>query len=194
MRIAVEAKIEEKKIVVYAIDEVHLLEGDLISHLWGEAEKRLTVPLLNPKNRQSYYGALALTNSQLIVEEYEQANGDNTVAFLKKLLFLNPEQQIVIIWDGATYHKGKVMQKFLHEVNGELPPEQWRITCHLFAPYAPEENPIEAIWLSLKSLIRRCYRFCHNFKIMKKLFNLFIEYQLFKFPNLKNYDAFSCLI
>ncbi len=189
-----EPKIEDGKVMIYAIDEVHLLEGDLISHLWGEAEKRLKIPLLNPKNRQSYYGALELTHSQLIVEEYPQANGENTVDFLKKLREQNPDKQMVIFWDGASYHKGKVMRKFLEEVNGELPPEQWRITCHLFAPYAPEENPIEAIWLSLKSLLRRCYRFCHNFPIMKKLFNLLIDYQLFNFPSLKNYDAFSCLI
>ena len=86
------------------------------------------------------------------------------------------------------------MKKFLAEINGELKPEEWQITCHLFAPYAPEENPIEAIWLSLKNLLRRCYRFCKSFPIMKKLFNLFVKFKLFTFPNLKTYDAFSCLI
>ena len=86
------------------------------------------------------------------------------------------------------------MQKFLAEVNGDLDPKEWKITCHLFAPYAPEENPIEAIWLSLKNLLRRCYRFCKKFRVMKKLFKLLVEFKLFTFPNLQTYDAFSCLI
>ena len=86
------------------------------------------------------------------------------------------------------------MRDFLQEVNDNLPEEEWKVTCHLFAPYAPEENPIEAVWLSLKNLLRRCYRFCKNFKIMKRLFQLLVDLKLFTFPNLQQYDAFSCLI
>ena len=50
------------------------------------------------------------------------------------------------------------MQNFLAKINQNLEPKEWKITCEKFAPYAPEENPIEAIWLSLKNLLRRCYR------------------------------------
>ncbi len=86
------------------------------------------------------------------------------------------------------------MQNFLAEINQNLEPKEWKITCEKFAPYAPEENPIEAIWLSLKNLLRRCYRFCKNFRIIKQIFKLLIDLKLFKFPNLQTYDAFSCLI
>lgn len=187
-------EIKAEKLAVYAIDEVHLLEGDLISHLWGKMKERLKIPILNPKNRQTYYGALDLVNGELITEGYQQGNGDSTVDFLKKLLKKNAEKKIMIFWDGASYHKGKLMQEFLAEVNEGLEPKEWKITCHLFAPYSPEQNPIEAVWLSLKNLLRRCYRFCKKFSIMKKIFNLLVEFKLFTFPNLKNYDAFSCLI
>ncbi|WP_426774970.1 IS630 family transposase [Lusitaniella coriacea] len=183
-----------KTVVMYALDEVHLLEGDLISHLWGKITERLKIPLMNPKNRQTYYGALALLNSELIIEDYPAGNSENTVNFLKKLLEHNPNKRIILFWDGASYHKGKVMQEFLSKVNRDLEPKDWRITCCLFAPYAPEENPIEEVWLSLKTLLRRCYRFCKNFRIMKDIFELLVEFQLFNFPDLKNYDSFSCLI
>ncbi|MDJ0536020.1 MAG: IS630 family transposase [Xenococcaceae cyanobacterium MO_207.B15] len=157
--------IQAGNIVVYAIDEVHLLEGDLISHLWGDTKKRLNIPLLNYKNRQTYYGALDLLNSQLYVEDYKTGNGNNTVDFVKKLSQKNPFSKIIIFWDGASYHKGEEMQNFLAEINQNLKPEEWKITCEKFAPYAPEENPIEAIWLSLKNLLRRAYRFGKNFRI-----------------------------
>jgi transposase len=182
------------RVVVYALDEVHLLEGDLISHLWGQTKERLKLPIVNQKNRQTYYGALNLVSPELITKEYEQGNSDCTVDFLKKLQAKNPGKKIIIFWDGAAYHRGKLMQEFLAEVNGELATEEWLITCHLFSPYAPEFNPIEAIWLSLKSLLRRCYRFCKKFKVMKKLFKLIVDLILFTFPNLQTYDAFSCLI
>ena len=42
----------------------------------------------------------------------------------------------------TSYQVGEVMRKFLAEVNRGLEPEEWKITCHLFAPYAREENPI----------------------------------------------------
>ncbi|MCA2693204.1 MAG: transposase, partial [Microcystis sp. M144S2] len=77
---------------------------------------------------------------------------------------INPGKRIIIFWDVASYHRGELIQGFLAEVNEGLAPENWKITCHLFAHYAPEENPIEAIWLSLKTLVRRCYRFCKNFR------------------------------
>ena len=86
------------------------------------------------------------------------------------------------------------MRELLKQVNFGLEPENWKVTCHLFAPYAPEENPIEAVWLSLKSLLRRCYRFCKDFSLMKRLFKFLVDFKLFTFPNLANYDAFSCLI
>ena len=77
--------IQTGKVVVYALDEVHLLEGDLVSHLWGDTKKRLKIPLLNYKNRQTYYGALDLFNSKLYVEEYKTGNGNNTVDFIEKI-------------------------------------------------------------------------------------------------------------
>ena len=186
--------IRAEKVVVYAIYEVHLLEGDLISHLWGDSKERLNIPIMNEKNRQTYYGALNLSKNELILQGYQKGNGDCTVDFLKKLIQANPGKKIIIFWDGVSYHRGATMQNFLKEVNGDLEEKDWRVTCHLFPPYAPEENPIEAVWLSLKNLLRRYYRFCKNFTVMKRLFQLIVKFKLFTFPNLENYDHFSCLI
>jgi transposase len=187
-------RIEVQKVVVYALDESHLLEGNLISHLFGRSQNRLYFPLDNEKNRQTYYGALNLCNPKLVLEKYPAGNGENTVDFLKKLIARHPEQQLIIFWDGATYHKGKIMREFLTQVNANLEPSSWKVYCHLFAPYAPEENPIESVWLELKRLLRRCYRFCKDFSIIKRLFEMFVKYQLFNFPRLENYDAFLHLI
>lgn len=51
--------------------EVHLLEGDLISHLWGDSKERLNIPIMNEKNRQTYYGTLNLSKNELIIQGYK---------------------------------------------------------------------------------------------------------------------------
>lgn len=191
---AIKPEIETLDVVAYAIDEVHLLEGDLISHLWGSSQERLHILIKNEKNRQTYYGALNLTRPELILEKYPKGNGEYTVDFVKQLIAKNPGKKLLLFWDGVAYHRGEKMQKFLAEINQDLAPNNWQVTCHLFAPYAPEENPIEAVWLQLKNLLRRCYRFCKNFSIIKRLFEMLADYRLFRFPNLKKYDAFSRLI
>lgn len=65
-----------------------------------------------------------------MVHEYSEGNQDHTVAFLKYLQLLFQEStRLVIIWDGASYHRSAIVREFLQQVNGALPPEQWRITC-----------------------------------------------------------------
>jgi putative transposase len=63
-------EVKAGKVAVYAVDEVHLLEGDLISHLWGDKRERLHIPIMNERNRQTYYGALNLMTQELIIGEY----------------------------------------------------------------------------------------------------------------------------
>lgn len=188
------ADIEAERLVVYIIDECHLLWNDICGYLWNLISNPLKIPILNPKERQTYYGALNLLTKEFILLTYPQGNGENTVSFVRHLQARHPQAKVLLIWDGATYHRGEEMRKFLAQSNDEMPPELWPITCERFAPYSPEENPVEAIWLQLKTLLRRFYRFGKNFKVVKHLFQLFVDLQLFNLPDFKNYDAFSRFI
>ena len=187
-------KIESGELVVYAIDECHLMGEDIVGEAWGKSKERVEIPINNYKDRQTYYGALNLLEPDLILEKYSTGNGENTVEFVKGLQSKNNGKRLLIFWDGVRHHTGENMQNFLAEQNEGLAQSEWKITCELFAPYAPEENPVEAIWFQLKSLLRRFYRFGKNFKIINLLFQLFAKYNLFNFPNLKRFDAFSQFI
>ncbi len=187
-------EIEAGSLVVYLIDECHLLWDDLCGYLWNLIKEPRKIPLGNPKERQTYYGALNLSGEEFLLEAYQAGNGKWTVEFVKKLLAKNKLAKLLLIWDGVSYHRSQEMQDFLAQHNQGLSPPEWRITCELFAPYAPEENPVEAIWLQLKTLLRRFYRFGKNFNIVKRLFQMFADLKLFNFPNLKKYDAFSQFI
>ncbi len=188
------AEIEAESLVVYIIDECHLLWNDICGYLWNLIKDPLKIPILNPKERQTYYGALNLLKRDFILIPYQTGNGEWTVEFVKNLQARNPETRTLLIWDGASYHRGEEMKNFLAQQNEGLSPEKWKITCCRFAPYAPQENPVEAIWLQLKTLLRRFYRFGKSFKVVKRLFQLFADLKLFNLPDFKNYDAFSRFI
>lgn len=51
-------EIEAGSLVVYLIDECHLLWNDVCGYLWNLMKEPRKVPLVNPKERQTYYGAL----------------------------------------------------------------------------------------------------------------------------------------
>lgn len=190
----VRPEIEAGLLVVYALDECHLQGDDICNYLWGNSQEREIVLVSNERDRQTYYGALNLLNQEFIVSPYSAGNGENTVKFIEELKKRNPQKKLLLIWDGASYHRGEIMQELLIRDNFGKEPEDWSITCCLFAPYAPEENPVESVWLQVKSFIRRFHYICNSFSIVKKIFQFFFKFQLFNRPNLKKYDAFAQLI
>jgi len=113
---------------------------------------------------------------------------------LEYLQSQRPEANLLIIWDGASYHRSGAIQDYLDSLNRELEKEQWLINCKCFAPNAPQQNPVEDIWLQAKKLIREFYFFCHSFSVVKALFELAINGQIFDFPKLNKYGNFSQMI
>ncbi len=86
--------------------------------------------------------AVNFLRKQLVLREYASANSENTVAFLKDLQSKNPAARHLIIWDGASYHRYKEMKAYLEEINLGKEKDEWPLTCILFAPNAPEQNPV----------------------------------------------------
>ncbi len=42
-------------------------------------------------------------------------------------------------------------------VNGDKDEKAWSILCIPFAPNAPDQNPVEDIWLQGKNYLRKCF-------------------------------------
>ena len=111
----------------------------------------------NERQRQTYYGALNLFTQEFHVYEASAGNGVNTVAYLQWCQTLYPDKQLVVLWDGASYHRGEEMQKFLAQENANLSEADWKITCLRFAPNAPDQNPTEDVWLKGKTHLRKLF-------------------------------------
>jgi len=117
---------------------------------------------------------------------------------LEYLRLQRPGAKLLIIWDGASYHRSQKIKDYLDSLNADLDKEEWLITCvrvafrrKRFAPNAPQQNPVEDIWLQGKRLLREFYFFCHSFSVVKALFELSVHCQIFNFPKLHEYGIFS---
>jgi len=73
-------------------------------------------------------------------------------------------------------------------VNKGKPPEKWQINCILFAPNAPQQNPVEDIWLQAKNLLRKLAYRCKSFAIVKRLF-FFLIVKYLDFRNFIGMDS-----
>ncbi len=195
------SEIETGRLVVFFVDECHLLWGDVCGYVWaaafggklppetclGRTDVRIEIPLKNEKERQTYFGALDYQTKEFIVHEYPIGNGENTVAFIKYLQSQRPGQRIALIWDGASDHKSAEVQDFLASVNYEHEVSQWQITCILFAPNAPQQNPVEDMELQTKNFLRKFWHLGKSFSVVKWLFKFFTNHQQFDFPKLHQY-------
>lgn len=174
-------------LVVWFVDECHLLWGDILGYVWGKLSERLEVPITNQRERVTYYGALNYLTGKFVVQKYDAGNAANTVEFIKYLRRLLPDSRHLIIWDGASYHKYKEMLEYLKDVNKGIEKENWPVTCELFAPHDPNQNPVEDVWLQAKNFVRKYWILCSNFKIVQWLFEFVTHNQIFRFPKLKMY-------
>lgn len=180
-------EIENGQLVVFAQDECHLLWGDTIGHVWGRRNERIEIPMQNAKKRQTYYGALNLYNQDFFLTPHERGNGTHTVLFLQELQARHPDQKLVIIWDGASYHRCAEVQSYLETVNHGLVEKDWKITCWLFAPNAPDQNPVEDVWLRGKNFLRKRFYENKTFHQVKTSFFNFLNQRIFDFKKIEWY-------
>jgi len=147
--------------------------------------------MTNERDRQTYYGALNYQNKEFIVREYKQGNSKNTVLFLKFLRQLNPGSRLLIIMYGSSYHKYKEMKEYLKKVNQDLDPFQRPVQCEILAPNAPEQNPVEDIWLKAKNFLRKFWYKLRSFVLVKWLFTFFIQREVFELKKINKYGVFQ---
>jgi transposase len=122
-----------------------------------------------------------LYNQAFIVTPYERGDGESTIAFMKYLQALHPNKKLIIIWDRASYHGSEAVQAYLSQVNQGLEEKDWTVTFLLFAPNAPDQNPVEDVWLQGKNFLRRHFYENKTFNQVKWSFLNFLNRKVFNF-------------
>jgi hypothetical protein len=88
--------------------------------VWGKRNTPITVPMTNERQRQTYYGAINLLTQTVHLQEQPRGEGSNTVAYLRWCQSLYPNKKLLVLWDGASYHRGAERQPFLAQENAGL--------------------------------------------------------------------------
>lgn len=178
---------ETGKRKAFFVDECYLLWGDACGYVWGSAAQRVQIPIRNQRERQTYYGALDILSGQLTLQPLLAGDGENCVLFLQTLQQQHPNCKLVIFWDGASYHRFGLVRQYLRQLNEGVPESEWLITCCLLAPHAPDQNPVEDVWLQGKQQVRKNHHLCQGFVDVKELFVKAVTQQAFHFPKLVQY-------
>lgn len=79
----------------------------------------------------------------LYVHLYEQNISQTEVAYFLKDLLRHLRGNVIVLWDGASIHKGAELVDFLRSHS--------RIHVESFPGYAPELNPDEFVWSHFKA-------------------------------------------
>ncbi len=181
-------------VIVLYVDECHLIWDDARGYVWGPSSQRIDVPMTNFRERQTYYGAINPLSGNVHVIPADTANGNWTMIFVEYLRQEYADKRLFLLWDGASYHRGVEMQEYLEGVNLYLDCDAWRVTCTLFAPNGPEQNPIEDVWLKAKQYLRKYWYLSRSFKDVMRLFEEAFDKVSFRFKKLYMYLPFLQLI
>ena len=185
-----QAEIVSGELVVFAEDESHLLWGDVQGYVWGKRNERTEVPIENSAERQTYYGVLNIYTGDFIVKPYSCGNGEITVSFIEHLRSLNVGKKIIILWDGASHHRCNEVKDYLNGLNSGIKQKDWKVNCIPFASYAPDQNPVEDVWLKGKNFLRKNFYKNRTFNQVKDCFFNYLDEQIFKFGKLDWYISF----
>ena len=113
-------------------------------------------PVLRPPGSRDHLSVIGgvTSDGRLFTHIQEEAfTGDSVVAFLRQLL-RQIRGSLLVVWDGATIHRGQAVKDFLAQGAAA------RLQFERLPAYAPELNPAEGVWNMLKrgELKNRCYQ------------------------------------
>ena len=70
---------------------------------------------------------------------------------------------------------------------GIIDEKEWKINCYHFAPNAPDQNPVEDVWLRGKDFLRKHFYQIESFHQMKRRFINYLDNKIFNFKKLEWY-------
>jgi hypothetical protein len=113
----------DRHLVVF-LDEAHIHQDADLGYGWAERGQRFWVASTSPglSARVSFDGLYLYNEGQVRLWPFPRANGDHTIEVLQRLRAEVPERKLIVLWDGAPYHRAQVVQEVARTLDIELRP------------------------------------------------------------------------
>ena len=126
--------------MVLVADECRVQTESDTTSIWYPKGKYPTIKVDQTKQALSFYGALNVATGECHALDAPRQTSASTVSFLRKLERMYQGKQVLLIWDGAPWHRGEVRQ-YLKQKH-----KQWQLELIYFPAYSPDLNPQEHVW------------------------------------------------
>jgi len=142
---------DEPPLIVY-VDEAHIHQEADLGYGWAPVGERLWVGSHTPglSAKVSFYGLYFYNHGQVAIWDFPRGNTDHTLTVLRRLRECEPTREIVLSWDGASYHRAGAVVALAAEL---------AITLLPLPSYSPDFMPVEALWRWLREDVT--YHHCH---------------------------------
>jgi transposase len=143
----------EKSIRLFFQDEGRFGRISQLRRCWGPKGKRAVVPAQHIRQYTYTFTAIEPATGQSVSLILPWVNGETMSLFLAEMSQRYPQEHLVVVLDGAGWHKSRTL----------VVPEH--MTLVFLPPYSPELNPVEQLW----KLLRGKYFANKLYKSMKAL-------------------------
>lgn len=159
---------------VFAADEVRIELEALTRRAWLKKGERTILKVNRKREGQSYLGFLNQKSFTCNLYDMPWQNQEEVLKVYERFLKEYPDKKICIVWDNASFHKGKQIRAALKK--GKLLD---RVHLIPLPPYSPDKNPIEHIWNEAKGAIANIQR--DSFSETKTAFSNYISGRIFEY-------------
>lgn len=134
------------------LDEAHIHLDTSPGYGWALKGSPFFVSSSSPGlQKVSFYGLYLYSYQAVRIWPAPVANGDYTIAVLERLRHQFPDGPLVVIWDGASYHRDQRVQAAA---------ERLQIRLIKLPAYSPDLMPVEALWHWLRQVVTAHH--CHH--------------------------------
>ena len=165
------AKAEKLNGVILFEDEVSFPQWGSLARTWAPKGKQPVVKTCGKRKGLKMFGVIEFKGGDFEYMECDgRFNGESYIEFLKQVL-KKYSCPVLLIEDGAPYHRSKLMKEFKNMTEQEN-----RLFTFQLPSYSPDKNPIEKLWKNTKRDATHMKYFPAFEDLRKAVVNAFAKY------------------